>query len=117
MASEGPQRHPDGVPTSPSRYLETGSRTHNSSSMKTRLLALGLAAALLSATAAAQHRIALQGGGKLVILKPDGCTEWEMPWGAIHDLRMLPNGNLMVQRGQAEVVEIEPSTKLSLIHI
>lgn len=33
--------------------------------------------------------------------------DWECPWGPIHDLHVLTNGNLMVQRGPAEVVEIE----------
>jgi outer membrane protein assembly factor BamB len=34
-----------------------------------------------------------------------------MPWGGIHDLHVLPSGNIMVQRGSAEVVEIDRETK------
>ncbi len=79
--------------------------------MRTSLLAFGLTAALLPSGAFAQHRVVLQGNGRLVVLSADGKADWEMPWGAIHDLHMLPNGNLMVQRGSSEVVEIEPTTQ------
>ena len=37
--------------------------------------------------------------------------EWQMPWGGIHDLHVLKNGHVMVQRGRSEVVEIDPKTK------
>ena len=59
----------------------------------------------------AQHRVCLQGDERLVILAADGEIEWEMPWGEIHDLHVLPNGNIMVQRGTSEVVEIERTTR------
>lgn len=66
---------------------------------------------LLAAPAAAQHRLALQGQDaekqdKLVILGADGSVETEIPWGSIQDMHVLPNGNLMVQRGSAEIVEL-----------
>lgn len=79
--------------------------------MNARLFALGLAAALLPNVAGAQHRVALQGNGQLAILKSDGEVEWEMPWGPVTDLHVLPNGNLLVPRGRTEIVEIEPSSK------
>lgn len=63
------------------------------------------------ATASADHRIVLQGKGRLVILAKDGSVEWERPWEGIHDLHLLPNGNLMVQQGKDRVVEIDRTTR------
>ena len=57
------------------------------------------------------HRVLTQGNGKLVILDRQNEIEWQMPWGGIHDLHVLPSGNIMVQRGSAEVVEIDRETK------
>jgi outer membrane protein assembly factor BamB len=34
-----------------------------------------------------------------------------MPWGDIHDLHALPNGNFMTARAMREIVEIDPKTK------
>lgn len=59
----------------------------------------------------AAQRVALQGNGRLVILAEDGTIEWERPWDSIHDLHVLPNGNLMVQQGKDRVVEIDWKTK------
>ena len=52
-----------------------------------------------------------QGNGKLAIVARDGQIEWEMPWGGIHDIHVLPNGNLMVPQGTNKVVEIDPKQK------
>jgi hypothetical protein len=62
-------------------------------------------------SAAAQHRLALQGAGKLAIVGRDGKIEWQMPWGPIHDLHVLENGHLLVQQGAAKVAEIDPAKK------
>ncbi len=59
----------------------------------------------------AAHPVALQGGGKLVKLDADGSLQWELPWQGIHDIHVLANGNLMVQRGAATVVEIDHQSK------
>ncbi|WP_254509447.1 outer membrane protein assembly factor BamB family protein [Anatilimnocola floriformis] len=61
--------------------------------------------------ASAQHRLALQGNGKLAIVDRDGKIEWEMKWGGIHDLHVLPNGNFLVQQGAAKVAEIDVKKK------
>ena len=50
-------------------------------------------------TASAEHRLITQGNGKLAIVAADGHIEWEMPWGGIHDIHALPDGNFMVQQG------------------
>jgi hypothetical protein len=59
----------------------------------------------------AQHRLALQGAGKLAIVDREGKIEWQMPWGGIHDLQVLKNGNLVVQQGAAKVAEIDVNKK------
>ena len=66
---------------------------------------------LASSSATAQHRLVTQGNGKLAIIEADGSISWEMPWGGIHDIHVLENGNLMVQQGSDKVVEIDRATK------
>lgn len=61
--------------------------------------------------AAAQHRLIVQGNQRLAIVDRGGQIEWEMPWGAIHDIHVLANGNIMVQQGAAKVVEIDRAKK------
>lgn len=59
----------------------------------------------------AQHRLVCQGNDRLAVVEPDGSISWEMPWGGIHDLHVLPSGNVLVQRGRAEIAEIDVQTK------
>lgn len=73
------------------------------------LAMLGLVA--LSGDALAEHRLITQGNGKLAIVARDGQIEWEMPWGGIHDIHVLPGGNIMVQQGPSKVVEIDPAKR------
>lgn len=61
--------------------------------------------------ASAQHRVMVQGNGKLAIVDAMGQIEWDMPWGDIHDLHVFPNGNIMVQQGASKVVEIDRKSK------
>ena len=72
--------------------------------------------ALAACATPAGHRVLTQGNGKLVILDRQNEIEWQMPWGGIHDLHVLPSGNIMVQRGSAEVVEIDRETKQVVWH-
>jgi outer membrane protein assembly factor BamB len=72
---------------------------------------IALTAGLLTNTSTAQHRLVTQGNGKLAIVEANGKISWEMPWGGIHDIHVLDNGNLMVQQGQQKVVEIDRQTK------
>jgi len=79
-----------------------------------RMIALIAAVAMTLLTgvdAVARHRVVLQGKGRLVVLDKDGAVEWEKEWPGIHDLHLLPNGNLMVQQGSHRVVEIDRATK------
>jgi len=64
-----------------------------------------------SASAWGQHRLVTQGNNRLAIVDREGKIEWEMPWGGIHDIHVLPDGHIMVQQGPAKVVEIDPATK------
>ena len=66
---------------------------------------------LLAGSAQAAHRVALQGNGKLAIVEKDGQIKWQMKWGVIHDIHVLPNEHIMVQQGSRKVVEIDPKTK------
>ncbi len=59
----------------------------------------------------AGHRLLIQGNSKLAIVSADGQIEWEMPWGGIHDIHVLDNGNIMVQQHMKKVVEIDVKTK------
>ncbi len=68
-------------------------------------------AVCLSCVAHAQHRVLMQGEGKLAIVGVDGAVEWEMPWGPIHDIHVLPSGNILTQDQMRRVVEIDPKPK------
>ena len=59
----------------------------------------------------AAHKVIMQGNGKLAIVDAGGSVEWEMKWGGIHDIAVLPNGHIMVQQQMRKVVEIDPATK------
>ena len=65
---------------------------------------------VITGGATAQHRLITQGKNTLAIVDAKGIVEWEMPWGGIHDIHVLPDGHIMVQRGASEVVEIDPKT-------
>ncbi len=59
----------------------------------------------------AAHRVLLQGNDRLAILDAQGQLEWEMKWGGIHDLHVLPSGHILVQQDMQKVVEIDPRSK------
>lgn len=70
-----------------------------------------LAFVLVSPCACADHKVLLQGGPRLAIVDVDGTVSWEMPWGGIHDLHRLDNGNILTRQGRVAVVEIDPETR------
>ena len=77
--------------------------------MRSRLpIAVAILALLsLAQSARAQHRLVLQGNGKLAIVGRDGHVEWQMPWEGIHDIHASAGGTLMVQQGPSKIVEID----------
>ena len=50
--------------------------------------------------------------GKIHILDAKGASQWSFPIGSLHDLHMLPNGNILAQRNQGEVIEIASDKKI-----
>lgn len=76
-----------------------------------RTFFMTLIALAMVSSASAQHRVLMQGNDRLAIVEPDGKTSWEMKWGGIHDVHVLENGHILVQRGAAAVAEIDPKTK------
>lgn len=67
---------------------------------------------LLCPEAMAQHSVLAIGIDRLVVFAPDLQERWEMPWPhGLHDLHVLPTGNILALRDAREVVEIDPNTK------
>jgi len=64
-----------------------------------------------SSSLAAEHTVLLHGKTGLVKVEPNGDISWQMDWGGIHDLHLLPGGNLLTREGRTGVVEIDPAKK------
>jgi outer membrane protein assembly factor BamB len=61
------------------------------------------------------HRVlaADRGTGKMIIVGADGKTEWEYPnKHDVHDLHMLPNGNILTHTSHTRIVEINPQKEI-----
>lgn len=71
-----------------------------------------LAPSCLSAADPVQHRfIAADSSRKLLaIVGKDGSTEWQRKIGPLHDLHVLPNGNVLCQDTWTHVLEVDPKT-------
>ena len=76
-----------------------------------RLSSFWLSVVLMSVSAHGDHQVLLQGGPRLAIVDADGSISWEMPWGGIHDIHRLENGNILTRQGRAAVVEIDPEKR------
>lgn len=48
--------------------------------------------------------------GRVAIIEENGKTEWERKIGGLHDLHVLPGGNVLLQTSWTEVAEINPAT-------
>lgn len=57
------------------------------------------------------RKVLLHGNGKLAIVDGHGETQWEMPWGGIHDIHQTGNGWIWVQDRMKKVVAIDPDEK------
>src|SRR5688572_22466725 len=52
--------------------------------------------------------------GKVAIVDASGKVEWEYPTKAeVHDLWMLPNGNVLLPLGPATIAEVTPEKKIA----
>ena len=72
------------------------------------------AASFAPAAEPVAHRVlaADRGRGHIAILGTDGKVEWEMEnKHDVHDLQMLPNGNILTHTSSTNVVEIDPNKK------
>lgn len=49
---------------------------------------------------------------RLAVIAPDGKVEWEEKVGDIHDLHVLPGGNLLFQTSWTRIVEMTPEHKI-----
>ena len=66
--------------------------------MKRFCIAASILCLFLTSTVLAKHRVLLHGKSGLQIVERDGTTSWQMSFGGIHDIHVLENGNVMVQR-------------------
>jgi outer membrane protein assembly factor BamB len=48
--------------------------------------------------------------GRIAIVRGDGTIEWQHKIGSIHDLHLLPGGNILCQLSWTRIVEIDPRT-------
>jgi hypothetical protein len=83
--------------------------------MTRSLLALLLLAPAAAAAEPVAHRVlaADRGTGKVAIVGPDGKVEWEFAnKHDVHDLHLLPNGNLLTHTSHTTVVEVTPDKQI-----
>jgi outer membrane protein assembly factor BamB len=58
----------------------------------------------------ASRRVLGADRGRLAIIDAQGKVEWEVPLKSqVHDLQLLPNGNILTHTGAATVIEISPA--------
>jgi hypothetical protein len=58
-----------------------------------------------------QRLLVASAGGKIAFVSPDGAIERELKVPGLHDLSLLPNGNLLTQSGWTKTIEVDPSGK------
>ena len=77
-----------------------------------------LALLFVSPTFAAEpvaHRVlaADRSTGKVAVVAPDGTVEWEFPnRHDVHDLHLLPGGNVLTHTSHTTVVEVSPKGEI-----
>lgn len=76
-----------------------------------RCLACLIAVVVAAFAADAQHKVLLQGNGRLALVEEDGAVTWEMEWSGVHDLHLLENGHILTIDRFRTVVEIDPARK------
>ena len=79
-------------------------------------LLLSLVASPLAAAEPVTHRVlaADRSTGKLAVVSAKGEVEWEFKNGHdVHDLHLLPNGNVLTHTSHTTVVEITPAKEIA----
>ena len=87
----------------------------SSSSIRSFAATMLLCLAFESATTFAQspkHRFLTADSSKsrIAIIDEQGKTEWETKIGPLHDLHLLSNGNVLLQKSWTKILEIEPKS-------
>lgn len=80
------------------------------------IICCSLVASKLCAAEPVQHRVlaADRSTGKVAIIGKDGKVEWEFTnKHDVHDLHMLPNGNILTHTSSTTIVEIQPDKKIA----
>jgi hypothetical protein len=90
------------------------------STLRTRSFCLALAIAIFAITNTVQTARAAEPARKFIaadssksriaIIDEHGQTEWEHKIGGLHDLHVLPSGNVLLQSSWTEVAEINPTS-------
>ena len=79
-------------------------------------IAIAFLAVSIAATLAddrPSHRVLGSDKGKVAIVAPDGQVEWEVANPVeVHDLAMLPNGNVLISTRGPAVVEMNPAKEI-----
>ena len=76
-------------------------------------IATFLAFSLVARAAEPGHKVLAADRGKLAIINAKGEVEWEYAnKHEVHDLHMLPNGNILTHTSSTNVVEISPEKKI-----
>lgn len=81
--------------------------------MSLKLLPLLLFSALVFGPAAAPGRTILAADystHRIALVAPDGAVRWQHTIGDLHDLQLLPNGNVLFQTSYTRLVEVDPKT-------
>jgi len=71
------------------------------------ILCLLMGSGMTSAADGERHVLAADYSKKrIALIGPDGRTLWENKIGSIHDLHVLPDGNILFQRNMQHLVEV-----------
>lgn len=81
-------------------------------SLRLSYLCLFVLSASISFGAEPTHRFIAADSSRnlLAIVGKDGSTEWQRKIGPLHDLHVLPNGNVLFQDSWTHVLEVNPKT-------
>jgi outer membrane protein assembly factor BamB len=90
------------------------------SALRSLSLAVSLTGlSILSSTALAdavqtggQHRLLVANTGRVALVSPTGAIEQELKSNGLHDVSLLPNGNILFQSSWTKVAEADPSGKI-----
>ncbi len=84
--------------------------------MRTAILSLAILGGLGLLARAADtpaYRVLGADKGRIAVVEPDGKVSWEIPCKAqVHDMQLLPSGNLLYHDSDTHLVEVTPDKKV-----